>query len=244
MRRGQLPSSCFMRSAVTPTSRPSGSRPPRTGWWDGLIGPGAAIDTDRYFVVCPNVLGGCQGTTGPSSLRRRWPSRTVHVFPSSPSATRWQSKSPWPISSGSRSGQASSGGSMGGMRVLEWSVGQPERVARAVILAVGAAASADQIALCSLQVRAIRSDPAFQGGDYYGTPSVVPSTDSRLPRGLGQFGYRTGRRVRAAFRPAGLRVRRNHSRAGATQLSRTCSTRGRSWRSDSIRTPTSPSAKP
>ena len=83
------------------------------------------------------------------------------------------------------------GGSMGGMRVLEWCVGAPERVARAVVLAVGAAATADQIALCSLQIRAIRTDPAFRGGDYYDT-GAVPSTGSRIARGIGHFSYRTG----------------------------------------------------
>ena len=87
---------------------------------------------------------------------------------------------------------------MGGMRVLEWCVGQPERVARAVVLAVGAAASADQIALCSLQVRAIRSDPAFHGGDYYAT-GAAPSTGCRLARGIGQFSYRTGREFEQRF---------------------------------------------
>ena len=83
------------------------------------------------------------------------------------------------------------GGSMGGMRVLEWCIDQPDRVARAVVLSVGAAASADQIALASLQVRAIRSDPAFQGGDYYGT-DARPVDGLSLARGIGQYSYRTG----------------------------------------------------
>jgi len=80
---------------------------------------------------------------------------------------------------------------MGGMRVLEWCIEQPDRVARAVVLSVGAAASADQIALASLQVRAIRSDPAFRGGDYYGT-DARPVDGLSLARGIGQYSYRTG----------------------------------------------------
>ena len=174
----------------THAAGPSGVGHPSPGWWDGLIGPGAAIDTDRYHVVCPNVLGGCQGTTGPASLGSdgiplgsRFPLITIRdqvavevALADELGIARWA---------------CVIGGSMGGMRVLEWSVSQPERVARAVVLAVGAAASADQIALCSLQVRAIRSDPAFQGGDYYET-SRRPVEGMSIARGLGQFSYRTG----------------------------------------------------
>ena len=163
---------------------------PSKGWWDGLIGPGEAIDTDRYYVVCPNVLGGCQGTTGPGSLDAegrpfgsRFPVITIRdqvavevALADQLGIERWAGVI---------------GGSMGGMRVLEWCVGAPERVARAVVLAVGAAASADQIALCSLQVRAIRSDPAFHGGDYYETPGR-PVDGLSIARGLGHFSYRTG----------------------------------------------------
>ena len=146
---------------------PAGDGHPTPGWWDALIGPGAPIDTDRFFVVCPNVLGGCQGTTGPSSAApdgepygSRFPELTIRdqvaaevALADTLGIDRWA---------------AVVGGSMGGMRVLEWCVGHPERVGRAVVLAVGAAATAEQIALCSLQVRAIRDDPGFAGGDYYG----------------------------------------------------------------------------
>jgi homoserine O-acetyltransferase len=83
------------------------------------------------------------------------------------------------------------GGSMGGMRVLEWCVGHPDRVERAAVLAVGAAATAEQIALCSLQVRAIRSDPEFAGGDFYRT-GAGPVDGVSLARGIGQLSYRTG----------------------------------------------------
>lgn len=163
---------------------------PSKGWWDGLIGPGAAIDTDRYFVVCPNVLGGCQGTTGPGSLDTegrplgsRFPVITIRdqvavevALADELGIAQWAGVV---------------GGSMGGMRVLEWCVGVPDRVERAVVLSVGAAASTDQIALCSLQVRAIRTDPAFYGGDYYDTAGR-PVDGLLTARGIGQFTYRTG----------------------------------------------------
>ena len=170
---------------------------PSKGWWDGLIGPGEAIDTDRYFVVCPNVLGGCQGTTGPGSLDpdgrpfgSRFPLITIRdqvaveiALADQLGIDRWAGVV---------------GGSMGGMRVLEWCIGAPDRVARAVVLAVGAAASADQIALCSLQVRAIRTDPAFGGGDYYETPGR-PVDGLLTARGIGHFTYRTGSEFEQRF---------------------------------------------
>jgi homoserine O-acetyltransferase len=162
---------------------------PGAGWWEGMIGPGAPIDTDRYFVVCPNVLGGCQGTTGPASpapdgtpYGSRFPLVTIRDQVAVETALadhlgidRWAGVV---------------GGSMGGMRVLEWCVGRPDRVDRAVVLAVGGMATAAQIALCSLQIRAIRSDPAFAGGDYYGT-GARPDTGLSLARGIGQYTYRT-----------------------------------------------------
>jgi homoserine O-acetyltransferase len=174
-----------------------------TGWWDGLIGPGKALDTDRYFVVCPNVLGGCQGTTGPASLNSdgdpfgsRFPLITIRdQVAVEVDLTDRLGISCW---------DAVVGGSMGGMRVLEWCVGQPERVKRAVALAVGAAATADQIALCALQIRAIRADPAYLGGDYY-KDAGGPVDGLGIARGIGQFSYRTSLEFESRFgrRPQG-----------------------------------------
>jgi homoserine O-acetyltransferase len=176
---------------------PAGSGHSLKGWWDGLIGPGAAIDTDRYYAVCPNVLGGCQGTTGPSSLDAegrpfgsRFPVVTVRdqvaveiALADQLGIERWA---------------CVLGGSMGGMRVLEWCIEVPDRVARAMVLSVGAAASADQIALSSLQIRAIRSDPAFHGGDYYETSSR-PVDGLSIARGIGHYSYRTGNEFEERF---------------------------------------------
>jgi homoserine O-acetyltransferase len=176
---------------------PAGPGHPTVGWWDGMIGPGAPIDTDRWFVVCPNVLGGCQGTTGPGSIApdgapygARFPVVTIRdqvrvevALADRLGIDRWA---------------AVVGGSMGGMRALEWCVGHPDRVRRAVVLAVGAAATAEQIALCSVQVRAIRADPAFCGGDYYGTPDR-PVEGMAIARALGQIGYRTAPELERRF---------------------------------------------
>jgi len=168
---------------------PAGPGHPTAGWWEGMIGSGAPIDTDRYFVVCPNVLGGCQGTTGPGSTApngRAWGSRFPLVTIRDQVAV--EAALADRLGVGAWAGVV--GGSMGGMRVLEWCVGHPERVRRAVVLAVGAMASAGQIALCSLQIRAIRADPAFVGGDYYAT-GARPDAGLALARGIGQYSYRT-----------------------------------------------------
>lgn len=167
------------------------------GWWEGIIGPGLAIDTDKFFVVCSNVLGGCQGTTGPSSTApdgrpfgSRFPLITIRDQVSVEVALSDHL--------GIATWAGVVGGSMGAMRALEWVVGHPSRVERAVAIAVSAAGTADQIALCSLQVRAIRADPFFLGGDYYeGTPG--PREGLSIARGIGQFSYRTWTEFESRF---------------------------------------------
>jgi homoserine O-acetyltransferase len=162
---------------------------PTPGWWQGLIGPGLGVDTDEWFVVCSNVLGGCRGTTGPSSLDpqgapygSRFPVITVRDQVSVEVALADHL--------GIETWHCVIGGSMGGMRSLEWTLGYPERVARSVVLAVGAASTAEEIAFSALQVRIIQSDPAFHGGDYYDR-GESPSAGLAIARGLGQITYRT-----------------------------------------------------
>ena len=176
---------------------PSGPSHPTQGWWDGLVGPGAAIDTERYFVVCPNVLGGCQGTTGPSSLARdgrpygsRFPTLTIR--------DQVDVEVGLADALGIEQFAAVVGGSMGGMRVLEWAVDHPSRLARAVVVSTGAAATADEIALCSLQVRAIRLDPHFKGGDYYAS-GAGPVGGMAIARGIGHFSYRSALEFQERF---------------------------------------------
>jgi homoserine O-acetyltransferase/O-succinyltransferase len=182
---------------------PAGAAHPTPGWWDALIGPGRPIDTDRFFVVCPNVLGACQGTTGPSSAApdgRPYGSR----FPIVTIRDQVAVEAALADHLGIERWFGVVGGSMGGMRVLEWCVGYPERVERAVVLAVGASASAEQVALCSLQCRAIRSDPDYQGGDYYGT-GREPSRGMALARGVAHLSYRSPAELDLRFgrRPQG-----------------------------------------
>ncbi len=162
---------------------------PSPGWWGPLVGPGAPIDTSRYFVVCPNVLGGCQGTTGPSSWARdgrpygsRFPVVTVKDQVAVERALASEL--------GIETWYAVLGGSMGGMRAIQWAVDFPAKVERAVVVATGAAASAEQIALCWLQNQAIRLDPDFRDGDYYDAEGG-PVAGLVIARGIGHLSYRS-----------------------------------------------------
>jgi homoserine O-acetyltransferase len=162
------------------------------GWWDPLIGPGRAIDTDRFFVVCPNVLGGCQGTTGPSSLDRSKGKPYGGRFPFTTIRDQVAVEAALADALGIEQWACVIGASMGGQRALEWAVTHPARVERAVVIAANAAASADEIALCSLQIRAIEADPNFRSGDYYdGPPGSGPWHGMSIARGIGWISYRT-----------------------------------------------------
>ena len=167
---------------------PAGPGHPTPGWWDGVAGPGAPIDTNRWCAVATNVLGGCRGSTGPSSLARdgkpwgsRFPLITVRDQVAADVAAL--------AALGITEVAAVIGGSMGGARALEWMVGYPQRVRAGLVLAVGARATADQIGTQSTQIAAIKSDPDWQGGDYHGT-GRSPETGLELARRFAHLTYR------------------------------------------------------
>ena len=153
----------------THAAGPGEPRPPvSSAGGTRMIGPGAPIDTDRFFVVCPNVLGGCQGTTGPASLDARRPPVRFALSRSSRSATRSTSRPRSPTRSGIDRWAAVVGGSMGGHARARVGGRRSPSASRARSSSRAARkATAEQIALCSLQIRAIRADPHFRGGDYY-----------------------------------------------------------------------------
>jgi homoserine O-acetyltransferase len=176
---------------------PAGPGQPTPGWWDPLIGPGKAIDTRRWFVLSSNVLGGCQGTTGPSSLApdgrpygSRWPRITIRDQVAVEVALA--------DALGIEHFTAVMGGSMGGMRTLEWIVQHPQRVGTALVMATSASATADQIATQSVQIQAIATDPAWHGGDYYDT-GQVPLAGMGVARRIAHLTYRTERELAARF---------------------------------------------
>ncbi len=162
------------------------------GWWDAVIGPGRAIDTDRFFVVCPNVLGGCQGTTGPASPHPETGRPYGGDFPVVTIRDQVVVEAALADALGIARWSAVVGGSMGGQRAVEWAVAFPDRVPRAVLLACGAQATAEEIALSSLQIRAIQADPRFRDGDYYdAAPGDGPWRGMSIARGIGQVSYRS-----------------------------------------------------
>jgi homoserine O-acetyltransferase len=169
----------------------SGPGHPTGGWWSGLVGPGKALDTEKWFVVAPNMLGGCQGSTGPSSTAPdgvEWGSR----FPFLTIRDQVTAQVAFADKLGIRSWAAVIGGSMGGMQALEWAVGYPDRVERVGILAAPPISSADQIALNAVQLEAIRQDPQFQGGDYYDAPDGDgPHRGLALARRMALLNYRS-----------------------------------------------------
>lgn len=184
----------LVEHALTGDSHAAGPAGPgqlTAGWWNPLVGPGAPIDTDRWWVVCSNTLGGCQGTTGPSSPHADgspWGSR----FPVITIRDQVAVEAALADALGIARWAAVVGGSMGGMRAGEWAVSHPERVERMVVVACGAAASAEQIALCAVQAEAIRADPLFRGGDYYDRPaSQGPRRGLGLARRIGHISYRS-----------------------------------------------------
>jgi homoserine O-acetyltransferase/O-succinyltransferase len=175
----------------------SGPGQPTAGWWPGLIGPGGAVDTRTWFVVAANMLGGCQGSTGPSSPDpdgRPWGSR----FPRVTVSDQVRAEALLADVLGIDVWASVVGGSMGGMRALEWLVGHPDRVRSGLLLATGAAATADQLGTQSAQIRAIESDPAWRGGDYYDHPPG-PVDGMGVARRIAHLTYRSADELEVRF---------------------------------------------
>lgn len=167
---------------------PAGPGHPTPGWWDGVAGPGAPIDTDRWCAIATNVLGGCRGSTGPSSLHRDgrpWGSR----FPLISVRDQVTADVAALAALGISEVAAVVGGSMGGARALEWLVSHPDSVRAGLVLAVGARATADQIGTQSTQIAAIKADPNWQGGDYYDT-GRAPDAGLQVARRFAHLTYR------------------------------------------------------
>ena len=199
-----------------------------------VVGPGAPIDTDRYFVVCPNVLGGCQGTTGPSSWapeRRPYGSRFPVVTVKDQVAVERALAAELGIETWYAVDRRLDGRHAGpamGCRPSQTDV------ERAVVVATGAAASAEQIALCFVQNQAIRLDPDFHGGDYYDAERG-PVGRPALARAIGHVSYRSEVELQLRFgnQP---RTARSPSPAVATRSSPTSSITATS--SSAVSTPT------
>lgn len=159
------------------------------GWWPSMVGPGLAFDSDKYFIVCPNVIGGCQGSTGPSSIApdgQRYGSR----FPSVTIRDMVAAEIAFSDLIGIHKYRLAVGPSLGGMRALEWAVAHPDRVNAICTIGSSAVATGDQIGTSSIQIRAIKSDPNFFGGDYY-DKSAGPIEGMGIARRIAHLTYRT-----------------------------------------------------
>jgi homoserine O-acetyltransferase len=160
----------------------------KPGWWDTAIGPGKAIDTNRFFVVCPNNLGGCKGSTGPNTIN---PDNGELFGPDFPIMTvpDWvRSQSVLADKLGINQWAAVIGGSLGGMQALQWAISLPERLRHAVIIAAAPKLSAQNIAFNEVARTAIKSDPDFHDG-YYMAHNTLPREGLGLARMLGHITY-------------------------------------------------------
>jgi homoserine O-acetyltransferase len=167
------------------------------GWWDGMIGPGKAFDTNRYFVICCNVLGSCRGSTGPASLEpssgrpygSRFPLVTVGDMVSAQREVLRHL--------GVERLLAVAGGSLGGNQALQWTVAYPEMVHGCIAIATCSSLSAQGIAWNEIGRQAILADPAWNGGDYYDGPQ--PAQGLAVARMIGHVTYLSEQSMEAKF---------------------------------------------
>jgi homoserine O-acetyltransferase len=193
-------------AGIKPGEDPETARP---GWWDIMVGPGKAIDTERFFVVCSNVLGGCMGTTGPTSLN---PVTAKPYGPDFPLITvedmvDVQARLLDALGVGVLA--AVVGGSMGGMQALSWAVRYPERVRAVVADATTPRLGAQAIAFNAVGRQAILEDPEFNGGDYY-EREHQPDSGLAIARMIGHITYLSDESMREKF---GRRLRERDSYA-------------------------------
>jgi homoserine O-acetyltransferase/O-succinyltransferase len=169
----------------------------KAGWWDEAVGPGKAFDTDKYFVICSNVIGGCSGSTGPSSINPETGRPYGLSFPVVTVADMVEAQR-WLVDAlGIPALLCTTGGSMGGMQALQWAVSYPDRVRSAVILASTGRVSAQSIALNEVPRQAIYADPNWNEGDYYG--KEPPNAGLAVARMIGHITYLSETSMREKF---------------------------------------------
>ena len=167
------------------------------GWWSSMIGPGKAFDTDRYFVICSNVLGGCRGTTGPGSINPETGCPWAMTFPQVTIGDMVRLQRMLIDFLGIERLLTVAGGSMGGMQALEWAVTYPERVRSAIPIATTARHSAQQIAFNEVGRQAIMADPDWGNGNYYG--GRLPGRGLAVARMVGHITYMSDESMREKF---------------------------------------------
>ncbi len=159
----------------------------KPGWWDGMIGPGKAFDTDKYFIICSNCLGSCKGTTGPASINPKTGKPYGLSFPVPTFDDMVLAQKSLVDHLGIKKILSVAGGSMGGLQALKWAVLFPEYVASVISIAANYRHTAQQIALHEVCRQAIMSDPDWLDGDYYG--KTIPARGLALSRMIGHITY-------------------------------------------------------
>jgi len=170
----------------------------RKGWWDSLIGPGKAIDTNKYFVVSPNNLGGCHGTTGPTSIDPKTQEIYGPDFPMITVSDWVNCQALLADHLGIQVWHSVIGGSLGGMQALNWSIAYPDRIKKAGIIAAAPKLSAQNIAFNEVARQAIITDPDYQDG-YYLKSGKSPKRGLRLARMVGHITYLSDEAMRDKF---------------------------------------------
>ncbi|MCL1981143.1 MAG: homoserine O-acetyltransferase [Proteobacteria bacterium] len=169
----------------------------RSGWWDNMVGPGKPVDTDRYFVICSNILGGCSGSTGPSSVNPATGKPYGLAFPMVTIRDMVRAQKYLIAHLGITKLMSLVGGSVGGMQVLRWCADYPEMVGSAIPLATTTRHSAQAIAFNEVARQAIMADPAWNNGDYYDGPG--PTHGLAVARMIGHVTYLSDSAMREKF---------------------------------------------
>ncbi|WP_282957647.1 homoserine O-acetyltransferase MetX [Bibersteinia trehalosi] len=183
--------------ALTGDAEPYYAPPADKGWWQDFIGAGLAFDTNKYFFICSNVLGGCKGTTGPSSINPQTGKAYGSLFPIITVQDIVAVQKALMDKLGIPHLHAVAGGSFGGMQATQWGISYPEFVDNIINLCSSLTLSAEAIGFNHVMRQAVINDPNFNHGDYYdGTP---PSDGLKLARMLGMLTYRTNVQLARAF---------------------------------------------
>ncbi|SMG16410.1 homoserine O-acetyltransferase [Fibrobacter sp. UWB13] len=183
----------------------------KPGWWDELIGPGKAIDTDRFFVVCSNILGGCKGSTGPATINPRTGKPYGSTFPTITIGDMVHAQKELADGLGIKEFYSVIGGSMGGFQAMKWAIYYPEQVKRIIVIASSPRFSSQALGFEVVARDVITQDPNFHGGDYYEEGKTRPDIGLANARKLAHITYLSAVGMEKKFKRAQDQENRSHA---------------------------------